>query len=191
MRGQVRRRGEPGSWEYIVDVGLVAAQRCAVCVVALDSGTVEALKAQAARPLDEQKEWDEAWVDSGLVFTLANGKAMLPRIRLHDLMHTHVTLARQGGIHPKVVSERLGHNTIAITLDTYSRAIPALQEEAAALIAGLVCVVTVAGGAPGPGPGLSTWPAAATRTRRSASGSLCDCRTLGRLPCLCARPWGS
>jgi integrase len=41
------------------------------------------------------------------------------------------------GIHPKVVSERLGHATVSITLDTHSHAIPALQEEAAALIAGL------------------------------------------------------
>ena len=40
-------------------------------------------------------------------------------------------------MHPKVVSERLGHATVSITLDTYSHAIPALQKEAAALIAGL------------------------------------------------------
>jgi integrase len=66
------------------------------------------------------------------------GAVQLPRIRLHDLRHTHATLALQAGIHPKVVSERLGHATIAITLDTYSHAIPAMQEEAAALIAGLV-----------------------------------------------------
>ncbi|HEY5179293.1 MAG TPA: site-specific integrase, partial [Dermatophilaceae bacterium] len=118
-------------------------------------GTVEVLKAQAARQLDEQNEWDEAWIESGLVFTAENGAAldpesvtryfrqavkmsMLPPIRLHDLRHTHATLALQAGIHPKVVSERLGHATIAITLDTYSHAIPAMQEEAAALIAGLV-----------------------------------------------------
>lgn len=63
---------------------------------------------------------------------------MLPKIRLHDLRHTHATLALQAGVHPKVVSERLGHATVSITLDTYSHAIPALQEEAAALIAGLV-----------------------------------------------------
>jgi integrase len=48
------------------------------------------------------------------------------------------TLALQAGIHPKVVSERLGHATVSITLDTYSHAIPAMQEEVAALIAGLV-----------------------------------------------------
>ena len=65
-------------------------------------------------------------------------KSMLPIIRLHDLRHTHATLALQAGIHPKVVSERLGNVTISITLDTYSHAIPAMQEEAAALIAELV-----------------------------------------------------
>ena len=48
------------------------------------------------------------------------------------------TLALQAGVHPKVVSERLGHATVSITLDTYSHAIPAMQEEAAQLIAGLV-----------------------------------------------------
>jgi integrase len=52
--------------------------------------------------------------------------------------HTHATLALQAGVQPKVVSERLGHATVSITLDTYSHAIPALQEEAAAVIAGLV-----------------------------------------------------
>jgi integrase len=60
------------------------------------------------------------------------------QIRLHDLRHTHATLALQAGIHPKVVSERLGHARVSITLDTYSHAIPAMQEAAAALIAGLV-----------------------------------------------------
>ena len=63
---------------------------------------------------------------------------MLPAIRLHDLRHTHATLALRAGIHPKAVSERLGHATVAITLDTYSHAIPAMQEEAAAKIAELV-----------------------------------------------------
>jgi len=124
-------------------------------VIAIDPGTVEVLKGQAPRQLDEQKEWDDAWVESSLVFTQENGaaldpetltrywrqavkKAMLPTIRLHDLRHTHATLALQAGIYPKVVSERLGHATVSITLDTYSHAIPAMQEEAAALIAGLV-----------------------------------------------------
>jgi integrase len=41
-------------------------------------------------------------------------------------------------VHPKVVSERLGHSTISMTLDTYSHAIPAMQEDAAAMVAALV-----------------------------------------------------
>ena len=68
-------------------------------------------------------------------------EAKLPEIRLHELRHTHATLALQAGVHPKVVRERLGHATVSITLDTYSQAITATQEEeAAALIAGLVFV---------------------------------------------------
>jgi integrase len=128
-------------------------------VIALDPQTVEILKAQAARQLDERDEWGDSWTDTGLVFTKENGealdpetisrwfriavrKAMLPTIRLHDLRHTHATLALQAGIHPKVVSERLGHATVSITLDTYSHAIPAMQEEAAERIAGLVLAGT-------------------------------------------------
>ena len=64
--------------------------------------------------------------------------AGLPQIRLHDLRHTHATLALQAGVHPKVVQERLGHATVAITLDTYSHAIPALEHDAAAKIAALL-----------------------------------------------------
>jgi integrase len=65
-------------------------------------------------------------------------EAGLPRIRLHDLRHTHATLALQADVHPKIVSERLGHSTIAFTLDVYSHAIPHMQTEAAAQIANLV-----------------------------------------------------
>jgi integrase len=64
--------------------------------------------------------------------------AGLPPIRLHDLRHSHATLALLAGVHPKVVSERLGHASIGITLDTYSHAIPALQEDAAAKVAVLI-----------------------------------------------------
>lgn len=71
-------------------------------------------------------------------FRQAVERAMLPAIRLHDLTHTHATLALRAGIHPKVVLERLGHATVSITLDTYSHAIPAMQEEAALRITALV-----------------------------------------------------
>ncbi|MFH0914899.1 MAG: tyrosine-type recombinase/integrase, partial [bacterium] len=71
------------------------------------------------------------------VFEAAVKASKQPRIRLHDLRHTYATLALGAGVHPKIVSERLGHATITITLDTYSHAIPALEEEAAAKVASL------------------------------------------------------
>lgn len=135
--------------------------------VSLDSGTVAALKAWREQQNDERKQWGEAWVGSEWVFTRENGEPLhpdrvtkafeaaqarvraaqkkadpkaelLPRIRLHDLRHTHATHLLSAGVHPKVVQERLGHSTISMTLDTYSHVIPALQESAAELAAALI-----------------------------------------------------
>jgi integrase len=64
-------------------------------------------------------------------FTRLCRKAGLRGVRLHDLRHTHASLMLKAGIHPKVVSERLGHASVAITMDTYSHVLPGLQEEAA------------------------------------------------------------
>ncbi|MFB3167484.1 site-specific integrase [Neobacillus sp. 179-C4.2 HS] len=86
--------------------------------------------------------------DLDLVFAQKNGKPIqptemardyrkvvdnsgLPYIRFHDLRHTHATLMLQQGVHPKVVSERLGHSTIGITMDTYTHVLPNMQKEAA------------------------------------------------------------
>ena len=151
-RLSVRRSLIPLGGEVIVSEPKTARGRRSI---ALDSETIEVLKAQAARQLAEQQQFGEGWCDSGSLCTKEDGqpyhpevvsrafrqavkRAMLPMIRPHDLRHTHATLALQAGIHPKVVSERLGHASISITLDTYSHAIPALQEEAAERIAELV-----------------------------------------------------
>ena len=148
----VRRALIPSGRSVVVSEPKTARGRRSI---ALDAETVAVLKAQAARQLEQQAAWQEGWTDSGYVFTAEDGQhlnpeavtrwfrqavkhSLLPKIRLHDLRHTHATLALQAGIHPKVVSERLGHATVSITLDTYSHAIPAMQEEAATLIAGLV-----------------------------------------------------
>ena len=56
------------------------------------------------------------------------------RVRLHDLRHTHATLLLKGGVHPKIAQERLGHSSIAITLDLYSHVLPGMQREAAQLL---------------------------------------------------------
>jgi integrase len=59
-------------------------------------------------------------------------KARLPEtIRLYDLRHTCATLLLAAGENPKVVSERLGHASVTLTLDTYSHVLPDMQQQAA------------------------------------------------------------
>jgi len=58
-------------------------------------------------------------------------KADVPKIRFHDLRHTAATLLLLQGVNPKVVSERLGHASVEITLNTYSHVLPTLQRDAA------------------------------------------------------------
>jgi integrase len=124
--------------------------------VALDSATVGVLRAHRVAMLEERLSLGlGAPAEDGLVFTDLDGTALHPvgfserfdrlvkaagarRIRLHDLRHTHATLALAAGVHPKVVSERLGHSSVSITLDLYSHSIPALEEEAAEKVAALV-----------------------------------------------------
>jgi len=55
----------------------------------------------------------------------------LKGVRLHDLRHAHATILLQQGVHPKIVQERLGHSSVATTLDIYSHVVPGLQEAAA------------------------------------------------------------
>ena len=57
-----------------------------------------------------------------------------PRIRFHDLRHSHATQLLLAGVHPKVAQERLGHSTITTTLDLYSHITETMQEDAAAPI---------------------------------------------------------
>ncbi len=60
----------------------------------------------------------------------ATAKPLIPVIRLYDLRHTMATLLLSKGVNPKIVSERLGHSSIALTLDTYSHVLPTMQKEA-------------------------------------------------------------
>ncbi len=124
--------------------------------MALDPDTVAALREHRTRQLEERLAAGNVWTnEANLVFTREDGSpihpqafseafhrhaavAGLPKIPLHGLRHTHATIAPQAGIHPKVVSDRLGHYFAAFTLDTYSESIPALLETAAATVAALV-----------------------------------------------------
>jgi integrase len=90
----------------------------------------------------------EGWVDQRLICCDIDGgpispdwlsnnwrnirtKAGVDSITFHDLRHAHATLLLVSGLHPKIVSERLGHSTIGITYDLYSHVTEAMQEEAA------------------------------------------------------------
>lgn len=75
-----------------------------------------------------REEFDEAKA-SGMALSGAEARQIKP-IRLYDTRHTHATLLLQAGVHAKVVSERLGHASITITLDTYSHVLPTMQDEA-------------------------------------------------------------
>jgi integrase len=122
--------------------------------IALDPTTIEALKGHAARQADERSACEE-WVERGYIFTTEGGQpldphriskaferqlreAALPRIPLHGLRHTYATLALSSGVNPRIVSGRLGHSTVALTLDIYSHVLPQADQEAADRIAALI-----------------------------------------------------
>ncbi len=116
--------------------------------ISVDERVVAILVSHRRRQLEERLAWGEAWSNTGYVFTIEDGTPVhperiktffdrlveavgVPKIRFHDLRHTSATLALAAGIHPKVVSERLGHASIAITLDLYSHVTPSMQSDAA------------------------------------------------------------
>jgi integrase len=123
--------------------------------IALDAGTVAVLREHRRRMNEERLLVGSAFDDHGLVFRQPDGSCLkpdavsavfvrrvraagLPPLTLKGLRHTWATLALEAGIHPRVVQERLGHSTIAITLGIYSHVAPILHDEAAEIVAALV-----------------------------------------------------
>jgi integrase len=123
----------------------------------LDERTVQVMRDWRKVQDEDREEWTTVgvWEEHGLVFTQRNGRPLdpdhfsqdfvrlsreagLPRIRLHDARHSHATLLLAAGVDPKVASERLGHHSVAFTLDVYSHVVPGMQAEAAEKIAGLI-----------------------------------------------------
>jgi integrase len=82
-------------------------------------------------------------------FTYLIGRTKdIPRVRFHDLRHSHATQLLSAGIHPKIAQERLGHSTITTTMDLYSHVTETMQEDAAAqLDKAFRCAMTAAGSA--------------------------------------------
>ena len=116
--------------------------------VSFTTEVVDELRQVRGAQIVQKAELGPAWQDLGFVFTRPDGRPLdpakvtngfaevmkragLPGVRLHDLRHTHASLMLQAGVHAKVVSERLGHASVGITLDTYSHVLPGVQEEAA------------------------------------------------------------
>jgi integrase len=123
--------------------------------IALDPATVAALRQHRKRQTEERLLAGPRHTDSGLVFTMPDGSpihpnrfglwfrrrtrtAGLPAIRLHDMRHSYATAGLAAGVPPKVMSERLGHATVAFTLDTYTSALPAMDKSAADVVAALI-----------------------------------------------------
>jgi integrase len=124
-------------------------------VIDLDPKTVGLLRAHRGRQRVEREQWGQDYRDNGLVVAKENGEpihphsfsqafdrlvksAQLRRIRLHDLRHTHATIAVKAGVPVKVISERLGHESPAFTLKQYAHVIPGMQAEGAHRVAEMV-----------------------------------------------------
>jgi integrase len=117
--------------------------------VKLSPTALEALRSHLERQLREIDQASDLWRENGLIFASESGeplkrhyitthlfkpllkRAGLPQIRFHDLRHTCATLLLIKNVNPKVVSEMLGHSSIAITLDTYSHVLSNMQSKAA------------------------------------------------------------
>lgn len=141
-----------GSLQYVPGKGLSVAapktQRSRRHVL-LSALATEALERHHTTQTSERRVTGAMWEEHDLVFPNRRGRPMyatnmlnrsfavilemagIPRIRFHDLRHTAATLLLGKGIHPKVVSEMLGHANTSMTLDVYSHATPTMQRQAA------------------------------------------------------------
>ena len=124
--------------------------------VLLPPMAAKALQAHRLRQNAERLHAGPSWEENGLVFPNHVGRPLsaqnllqrhfhpllerlsLPKIRFHDLRHTAATLLLAEGVHPKMVSEMLGHTEIGITLNLYSHVTPAMHESAAGALGRLL-----------------------------------------------------
>jgi integrase len=140
-----------GSLQYIPGQGLRLSQpktRKSRRHVLLTEVALASLRRHGAAQSAERSRRGIGWQELDFVFASRGGRPLyatnvikrsfprilksagLRQIRFHDLRHTTATLLLDQGVHPKIVSEMLGHSSIGITLDLYSHATPTMQETA-------------------------------------------------------------
>jgi integrase len=120
--------------------------------LALPMSVVEALRAHRLRQAEELLKLGVRPTDDTFVITQADSSPLqphslgqewvrflarhpaLPRIRFHDLRHAHATHMLASNVHPKIVSERMGHSKVGITMDLYSHVLPNMQDDAVAIV---------------------------------------------------------
>lgn len=124
-------------------------------LLSLDPVTVGGLADQQKRQDEERAAFGTGYGETNLVFTWEDGRPVhpdvirqrfirlvarlkLPAIRLHDLRHSYATAALAAGVNPKIVSERLGHASVAFTLTQYSHVLPGVDRDAAQTVADLM-----------------------------------------------------
>lgn len=117
----------------------------------LSQGATSALREHRTRQIEERLAFEDEWrmpelvfanewgapLDGGWMTTRFKGvleRGGFPVIRFHDLRHTAATLLLGANVHVKLVSEMLGHSSIALTLDTYSHVIPTMHQHAASVM---------------------------------------------------------
>jgi integrase len=144
---QVRHTVQRTPQGYVIDEAKTDYSRRSI---ALSATVVQALRRHRQAQIEERLLLGPAWQDLDLVFCNEGGgrlskhffqgyrwfgrtlrAAQLPLVRFHDLRHTAATLLLARGVNPKVVSEMLGHSSVAITLGLYGHVTPHMQRHAA------------------------------------------------------------
>jgi integrase len=156
QRVAVRQTIVPVNYELVVGEPKTPRSRR---LISVDGMTATALHAHRRRQAAEKLVFGVGYHDQDLVFAREDGRPThpdyfsqtfdrsvarlkLPRIRLHDLRHTHATLGLASGIPAKIISERLGHANVAFTQDVYMHALPEFDQRAASQIARLIFAST-------------------------------------------------
>ena len=132
-----------GSWQFS-EPKTAKSRR----TIPLPLSLVKEIKQHRIRQHKERLKFGSNWQDFDLIFPsqvgtpltmgritrvfqrIKNDVKITKPLRLYDLRHSTATFLLQANINPKVVSERLGHSTITLTLDVYSHVLPTMQEHA-------------------------------------------------------------